>query len=861
MDVSGSYQGIPIIDGEWTQRVGTDFGSGWVRVLRSDLGGSIPKAAKLIQLKEYWERLLRNFVPHRKQSQAETDSKDGEGSSSDASKSGGGLPGPATKKNPGETVASTRTKPAPPGFSNLEGPYGDLIFLTAKEGEDKDEIPETRMFVPNIFWLEAVIEEINSDQAGVIDKGKVVQFGREAVVRIELADERVLWPLGGYVFGRRNRLINEVNETMAGRVFQWDPTENNPSSLIDITEDLSKSKLGRPIIDPKTIFGQLRPWTAYGLIVEAAQQLAGPPEVQLISQDASSKRPWNIDYGGATIAKNAVDDVLNKYNLVIAPSYKGTFAIFDRGQNANKAVTHAGGKFKTFESHSEVPEVFNSDRNNAGGSVENVITPISVEIVGEKIIEEIMCPRWVMVMRDDGTIFNKKGLGRQGAWVDARELIKAWDLDFNDLAKAVLASWDKNDSKIYEFIGDKEDPKIQKRISILKANFFRSFMVAPGPFREYLPILKNRTEGFSHELGFENMGIQRTSQIFCDGWAPNAIREIGGEALFKNFELESMPPESYKVADADGGVITFNDPRGIVIYRSGDFSFLNEVFAEGEGIGQGGGLSSGGRQRAEKVDALAAEIQKIQDQRIFAAGRDGPYVDSHRAAREAMFNFLKNNKWKITAKNVPILDPKTLASVTERLDQSFTQEISVQANGDGLVNETVNLSECILSEPKIEGVWGWERNYGNQDDWFRFRGGDFPELNPYPIKVKGLRQYVSIDGESNKQLCDALAKIQLGNFLVKERKATVSSVLRFAGFHMVLTSGTVPEVSFKMAVGQPPTAETIIHENRFLRGTEGRPSPIETWSAHNKKIVPEGGKGHVLGSILYGDAEEGMTRK
>lgn len=830
-NVSGSYQGIPVLDGEWTQRAGAAPGRGWVRVLRTDVKAPIDNATALIQLKEFWERLGREFVPHRKQFQAETDNEDGESTT-----------------NP--TIA-TRTKPPPDPFEGLNGPFGDLVFKT----DAGDGLPATELNVSNIFWLEAVVEDVDAGQEGPIQlPGRAVQFAREQVIRIELADERIIWDLGGYLFGWRNRLINEVHKTMAGRIFQWDPTEKNPSRLLDISDNIANAKLGRPILDPKTIYNLIRPWTAFGLIIEAAQQVPGPPEISLVSKDAASKRPWNVDYGAATLAKKALDDVINKYNLVLAPTYKGTFLIFDRGQNAKGVGGQAAGKLKVLESHEEIPEEFNNERNAAGESSENVIAPISLEIVGDKIIEEVACPDWVMVMRDDGTVFNQGGLGKQGQWAEARVLLDAWGIDFEQAARSVMASHDKGESKAFDFIGDDGDPVIRKRKSIMRTHFFKSFMIKPGAFRQFLPILKNRAEGASHALNLDNMAIQRDAQFFCDGWTPKKIREIGGEALFGNQFLETVPPEEYKIVDADKGVVSFTSPRGSVAYRGIDFGFLRDIRDD---IGF---LFAGVEDWESEVQRLEDEIKRVQDTRVFALSRDGLYFDAHAAARTAINRFLREDTGWVIRDDTPeaekrgLLRETTIEYLAAKLDRSFNQEIAAEQGANFSERELLNLSECQLVEPRILGVWAWERNYGTQDDWYRFRSGDVPELAPYPIKVRGIRQYFSIDGHTNKQVCDALAQIQLENFLVKERKATKSSVLRFGGFHQVLPSGTVPEVSFRMSVQQPPVAETVIHENRFLHGTEGRPPAVASWSAHLNKIKPNGGQGdfrhHLFGETI-----------
>ena len=46
------YQGIPLIDLEWTHRVGTSPSTGYGRCLLSDLGGELPKPLRLDEIFE-----------------------------------------------------------------------------------------------------------------------------------------------------------------------------------------------------------------------------------------------------------------------------------------------------------------------------------------------------------------------------------------------------------------------------------------------------------------------------------------------------------------------------------------------------------------------------------------------------------------------------------------------------------------------------------------------------------------------------------------------------------------------------------------------------------------------------------------
>jgi len=264
-----------------------------------------------------------------------------------------------------------------------------LILETSAGGD----IGATKITVPNVFWVEAVIEDINSDDPSPTDVPGIIDFSRTGVVRIELVDERMLWSMGGYVFGWRNRVINDVQESIAGKIFQWDPSLKNPTKLNDISDSLAQADKQRPILDELTLFRRTQVWTVFTLLDDIIKQLPGPPQIGILAETILGVPSLHENYGAATLAKSAIEDLSNRFNVVIAPNYAGGFFIYDEGQKATAGV---GGAFQEL---SQVPEKFWNEMNSLDNAVVNDIAPVSIEIVGERIMQEVYCPDFVMVMR------------------------------------------------------------------------------------------------------------------------------------------------------------------------------------------------------------------------------------------------------------------------------------------------------------------------------------------------------------------------------------------------------------------------------------------------------------------------------
>ena len=805
--VSGTYQGIPVLDGQYSFRAGVDAGRGWVRVLLSDLGGSIPQAATLEQLRGLWIRRKQNKDKAIVQSSA-----------ADLGEVHSG----------GATVTGTDPDPKPAGFQRLQGPFGDLVMRMT--GGDAFPAGTRDVTIKDLFWVEANLEDVD-----------IPSEGAEGVVRLELADERIIWPLGGYVSGRYNRTINDAEESIAGRILQWDPALENPSRVVDISENISAADKSRPILDERTLFhpsgggSGVRPWTAFQIISQVLETLPGPPRVGIVSRLAANKVFFNIDWTPGTLSLDALRDVLTRFDLVIAPTYDGTFFIFDKGQNA----TGAGGG--GMESLSEIPAGFASEKNLLNSTVSTPLSPLSVEVIGDRIYEETFCPQWEMVLRDDGSVVADNGAaGRMGQWVNARELMATWGVDFDAAARSVLGNWDKDDSTSYKNILPDDDDVSKKRRRILKQNFFKSFMVV-GAFRNFLPMVQSRAEGASHGLNLPNLAIQRKAHFFADGWGPRSNRTIGLAGLFGREELAPVDDADLAKIDFKNGVITFKEPKGVPAYRP-DLSFLRQS-------DQGPVVASKATWDAA-IEDLSQEIIRNVDAFFYRDVYTEPFNKNMLGqTRIAVFDFLSRfgvniqgvapgeveynvDDWNLAAESVsPIIQENIPTFAGDR----------ASIVGADLPLEAFNLSEFILVEPRIIGIWAWERNTGRADDFYRARFGPVPEAAPYPLRVKNMRQYIDVNGSTNREALDTLARIEAEAFIEKATRAVAGSTLRFAGTWPVACSGEVPEVTFKVSVQDSPQAETVILTNKFHRSIEGRPPAVATWTAFQKPAWRTGG--------------------
>lgn len=786
--ISGTYQGIPLLDCEFEMRTGVDPGRGWCRFLLSSIG-KFKSNAKIQQLRAFLNRDGKNFAPVQSTFFPNNEERGGSRA----------------------TVVLTKSSKPPPGFKNLEGPFGTLIMETGAG----DELPATIATIVNVYWTEMILEDISSAQDG------------EGVVRLELTDERILWGMGGYVMGWRNRTINDLEESVGGKIFQWNPSLQNPTGLVDISEDVVNADEFRPVLDELTLFQRRVPWTVFLLLGDVAQTLPGPPEMQIFAKKISGVTPWNEEYGGGTLSKLAFEDLMNRYRLTLAPNYQGEFIIYDQGQTF---VFVRGKELRTTES---IPTAFTWELNNVPNVINNTLTPVSYEVIGSRVVEEVACPNWVNVIRDDGSIFQNSNnglIGRQGKWVPIRDWLEVKGKTVAEARESLMSAYDKSDSSAFIdlFGGDKNDPATKAAATLMKQHFFRSFMVAPGPMRRFLPMLEDRPDGSIPVLNLPNMAIQRPISIFADGWTPSTIRDVGGASLFSNASLERVDPEEIGKIDKEQGVITFKEPRGVVVIQSG-FSFVDQTdnLAIVRGI------------REDWDDNLADEFQKkvqaVLDNLIFFQRKDRKFIDEHFPIRQIAEEFVRARGIEGSVSAEIFLDPKTIAAIKSKAvaiaPETIPNEVSPDAGLEG-----VNLSEYTIFEPRIFAIWAWERNYGLSSDWYRRRGGFAPELSPMPIELPGLKQYVSLSGATNKKAMDILADITIKQHEEKDKTATEGSVLKFAGFHPVVPSGIVNSVVFKMSVQHPPEAETIVQQQRLEHGIDGRPPAVQSYTAFKKPL-------------------------
>ncbi len=589
-----------------------ETGRGWVRVLKSaitDGEDKLPKTANLEQLRDFWVKNSLNGTKidfAKETTSFELSFQQGLGGSS--------------------TISGVNRSKPPPGFESLFGPWGNLEFETL-EG---DGYSATKVQFHSIFWVEAQIEDTSvvQNELGI----------SEEVVRIELADERILWGMGGYVTGSRNRTINDVSEAIGfGKILQWDPSFTNPSKVNDISDDIAKADRSRPILDPftihrnpKTLVAE-RPHTTIELLLDASFDMAGfTTFFDLHAKGLRKTIMMNVEYGGATLSKKAFADIVNRYNLIIARPYLAFWGIYNRGQKAIKVGS--GPELASFD---DIPKEFRSEKVPVSPGLTMNLAPVSVEIVGDKIIEEVMCPVWTMVMQDDG--FGPSG--KVGTWLPAIDLLAAWGIDFTAASRAILASYDKGESRAFDgLFTDPKSPTAIRRKKIMRDHFFKSFMVGPGPVRHFLPMITKRAQGATHALNFKNMAIQRDAIFYVDGFTPAAIRQIGISALWENSDMGQLPAEDIKSIDEKVGVITFREPMGKVSYRRGDFSFISE-----------GGPPIPEELHIVEFKALGEElndrIAEAFDTEAFrsSAEKGRQYRDDQAVIRKAMRRFLEDN--------------------------------------------------------------------------------------------------------------------------------------------------------------------------------------------------------------------------
>lgn len=807
--VSGRYQDLQILDGEFSVRAGFNPGRGWVHVLLSDLGGSLPQSARLKQLKPFY---LRSTAKDNKKAEV-IKSFD-----------------PSFVRGPGGVdtgYSETSTAPEPPGpFSKLKGPFGDLVLKTHGEAGK-----ETERILHNIFWTEAVIEDLDHE-------------GAQGVVRIELADQRILWDTGGYICGNYNETLNQLTDNVWGDVLQWDPVENKLTTTKALKDALVAGDEYRPILNPDTLIKMKKsgktvhvPWTLSSMILHIFQTLPGPPKIGIVSQDIFKQGiPFNLKFDRGSQSKKELEDLFRRYDLELCPSLDlSGFFVYDRRQSAMLLQVVSE---KTIDPSFRIGPWID-DR-----AVTLDLQPLSVEVVGERIMEEIQCPCWSMVIKDVGIVEKENGLlGRQGQWVRFEDYCSAYGLDRNRIARAILANWDKEESSAFDKVipGTFDEPQRKAIATALRANCFKSYMV-DGPFRKFLPMVLKRAEGASQALNMDNLCFTRGATFLADSWGPGPSRKIGIDALFGNAYLARIEESDIAQIDDKEGVITFSSPQGIVVYNP-NFDFLNEGGDDFKGLEQA--LSTF---KSDAAD-IALKIQEYMDRKIYDSGTPDSriFLDVTYELRGLMVNFLRRYFRTLDVEvQKLIFNEKTLEAVSERLSPIRTESFIGEYQRP-MTRHNINLSQCTLFEPRIIGIWAWERNFGRSDDWFRYRGGltldekdegsECPEAPPFLLYVKGLRQFVAMNGATNRHILEFLAKQQIEKYLAKGEKPIAGGEYKFWGFHKLPVCGTRQEVVYRMSNQDPPIAETTSSVCRYMHGIAGRPPAVTTWSGHQKPAV------------------------
>lgn len=814
MHIKGTYQGMEILDGEFSFRVGVEPSRGWIRVLLSEMGGKLPTQVDADQMREQFNR--KNIENPQIQASWQPI-------------------GQVT-----DTLSTVAGQPPPQGKNKLAGIWGDLVLSTQSTGGGDG----TSVTLQNIFWLEAVIEEQDLGQGGD-------QFaGGEGVVRIELADERVLWDLGGFLMGRRNFCLNDISDSVAGKILEWDPAIENPTAIRDIAAATTEKDTSRPILDPKTIFNFKTPYLLAQMLLECCEMLPGPPRFTLPDSGKVMKiGPYNVDYEGATLAKKCLEDLLNRYNLILAPDYNGGFQIYDRGESARSA---GGGIADPF---SGVAREFMSDKSIPSGSVSLQITPLAVEVVGERVIEEIACPHWTMVVKDDGieTGTDTSAFARKvGHWVLAEEYVKNFNYTLEQASLSLMANYEMHSSKVYDDIPITDKEKKEKIKATLRKHLFKSFMVSPleggepgqtkaaspigvNQFRAFLPMILKRAGSMSHALNMPNMAIGRDFTLYCDGWTPDRIRRVGQGPFYGNVPLEQVDMDDLVHIDPKYGVITFKEPRG-------SLAFLDKYsFGSGSGLVQAVIEQTYGLWK-DKASALAGKVQEQFDTFLYKMGENRSYYDTTSAIRLAMNEFMREvAKIEIPDAATLEISKRNIGVASANVIQNFKESLPILGlnPGQGGSVQNFNLSEMKLVTPRILGIWGWERNFGRSDDYYRYRTGLDPGSPPFPLKVPNLRQYIDITGATNKGVLDILAKMNADEYLEKRTSALEGATLKWAGFHPIALSGTIPEVAWRFS-NQTGEAETETHVNRYQHGIKGRPAAVATWTAFQKPLPKVG---------------------
>lgn len=827
--VSGDYQGIPILDGEFSFRTGFEPSRGWIRVRLQDLPGeSLPLGVDIAEL----VKIFKKDAPGQKVSKMGT-------SWSRSS---------TTAKNP---TFAFRGVPTPEQGVGLSLPWGKLTMET----DASDNKPASKMIIPNIFWVEAVVEKSENLEA----LGIAFPFAKpRAVVRIELADERLIWDMGGYVWGDRNLVINEAaGRAIAGKVYEWEAQVAAPGKVRRLETQNIQRKTVNPIFDPDSIIGgnvqgnsadnqTVRAWVLFELIDECKEAIPGPPKFGQFTQKITSIAPFNVRWGGGVLGKAAAEDLFNRFNLVLAPNFDGGFEIYERGEKAFNPIELE----KQFPG--DVDPVFEFFENGFRNSSALQIRPLSVEVIGARIIEEIMCPEWINVIKGDGQVDVSPSDGadsdtllqQQNRYYPMVDVLASWGYSRNQASNSLLANWDKRQSKAFsDCPPGGEDPAAKelrgKRQRLLQRHFLKSFMVGEE-FRRFLPIKRSRAEIVSNALNLPNLSLARDATFMCDGWRPDTIRQVGQTVLWKNIPLEPVDIKEIDVDEA-AGVITFKEPRGVPILDTSitflDGSAESELFL----------LLAKNTWDADVQDTVA-KLKGTIDNIIYKPPTiTGPgfvpvqkYNDVFFKAREEFNRFIREQvKMAIHPAIQHQYDAATLKKINATgldRDLEFVEErISRLENFVNGAIERFNLTEFLMIEPRIVGIWGWDRRFGRQDDYYRFRSGVKPEAPAFPLLNPELVQWISITGETNRAALDLHSETIIKEYLEKREKPLSGDAFGFIGFHAIKLSGEVPEVTFKISLQEPDaTTETVV--NQFQHGIGGRGPATATWTSFFKPV-------------------------
>lgn len=871
-----TYQGIPCIDGDFSLRVGVEPSTGWIRFI-STPGEFVHPSLDMDLVKQFF--------------------RSGGAGGGDAKKHVAAAWEAARDRSPSRGPGKTTTRPRgePTGKNQLKHPWGSLVLET----EAGDGHEATKTVLHNIFWIDATVDEYGkpSKEDGIPD-GYIV-------VKVILADERILWGMGGYVALNRNVTLNETGmreygESTAGDFIVWSAEMNRPNRAKRLSRDDTREG-GRPILDPKSLIGGAeamfkderggasnpRMHTAADLITECFARLPGAPRLDsaagvaaadgYMTEDAKTATQFNVMWGRGVLSKTALNDTLQKHNLILVPEYGGlygggTFSVYKKAEPRDSKSVDAG--MRIVNKPGSISSKLASFRNGKIQSLEMDMRPMAVEVIGDRVHEEIMCPSWRMVIKNDGVDAGGRAetdplLQGEGRWVDAEQYLAKLNTTIDQCGQSLMANWDKRNSGAFDFIppagaGPARSLR-EKRKSLLRSHLFRSFMVS-GPFRQYLPMLKGRAVPLSHALNLPDVEPAPQLSIMSDGWTPSKARELGDNFLLK-IPLMPVSLSDLSHIDYENGVITFKEPMGTPIY----------VFAIPPGL-EGTVFDTLRREWKDERISLEGKMQQIIDGVIYAktsGGKERTFDDVTATIRKYMTDFMREilakqineeldlaweplmQTWQgyynlfkmahgIYVNSATIKEAETAfaygeldkiaAQLKEMMRTTRFEGMSITQEGVTQAGELFNISEFMLIPPRIVGIWAWARNYGREDDWYRFRYGDDPGAIAFPLRKDRMRQFVSLDGSTNKGALDLQSAMIVGSYLEGNRKPLRGEVNEWAGFHPVGLSGSVHDVNFRFSL-QGADAVTTVNSNRFAVPIEGKQPAVSTWSIFNSRFV------------------------